>query len=69
MVQPPGVQSVAQRLHHMRLAHHFRKVVGAIFAGKDEVRHAGILNCRAKPSERLCRAPKKAPCMTESQSV
>ena len=34
MVQTPGAQRIAQRLHHVRLADHFRKILGAVFAGE-----------------------------------
>ena len=39
MVQPLLRERIRQSLHHMLLAHHLGEALGAVFAGKDEVRH------------------------------
>ena len=39
MVQPSAGQRIAERLHHMRLTHHFRKIAGTVFARQYEVGH------------------------------
>ena len=44
VVQPLRAQGIAQRLHDMRLTHHFRKIPGPVFACKNKIRHRAILN-------------------------
>ena len=41
-------ERVGQGLHHVLLPHHFGEGAGAVFAGQDQVRHAGILSA-ARP--------------------
>jgi len=43
VVQALAAQGVAQRLHHVLLAHHLGKVLRPVLAGQNEVRHAPIL--------------------------
>ena len=43
MMQPLRRQSIAERLHHMRLPHHFREIFGTVFASENEIRHGFIL--------------------------
>jgi hypothetical protein len=49
MVQALRAQRIAERLHHMRLPDHFRKIPGSVFAGKDKVRHLLILRFSNAP--------------------
>jgi hypothetical protein len=43
------LQGVAQGLNHMHLPDHFRKTLGSVFAGQNEVRHGLILSGCAVP--------------------
>ena len=56
MVQALRAERIAQGLDHMRLPDHLRKVLGTVFAGKDEVRHAAILKCSPMARDRLWRS-------------
>ena len=49
VVQAASGKRIAQGLHDVRLPHHFRKILGTVFAGKHEVGHAPILNWPARP--------------------
>ena len=40
VVQPPLLQRIRQRLHHVFLPHHLREAARTVFAGQDDVRHA-----------------------------
>ena len=44
MVQAPGRQRVAERLHDMLLPHHFGEGFGTVFSGEHQIGHGAILN-------------------------